>query len=212
VLVPPHPGLFSALGLLLANTRLDYVRTLEQLLRDVSRARIDAIFGEMESQAERDFDRQNIDGSDMRFERIVDIRVGFMRDEMTLTLEGPDSTDPDNIAVQFREAHQREFGFPGEGDLYIVNTRLRAVSATSPLSFQGLHEMALQTSTFEKHTRMAYFGAFGEMATPVISRHSIDRPLQGPLIIEEKDTTVIVPPDWTASRERLNGILLRYKG
>src|SRR5260370_40729563 len=71
----------------------------------------------------------------MIFEGGVDLRVGFMRDELTLPFP-PDAADGLSVLERtYRDAHRHEFGFEGEGELNPVNLRLRAKSASGHMSF-----------------------------------------------------------------------------
>jgi N-methylhydantoinase A len=58
--------------------------------------------------------------------------------------------------------------------------------------------------------RAAYF-AGGEVDVPVLNRASLEGPPRpGPIIVEEYDSTVVVPPDWTAQRDQTGFIFLEY--
>ncbi|HKD68726.1 MAG TPA: hydantoinase/oxoprolinase family protein, partial [Candidatus Binataceae bacterium] len=76
VAIPPYPGLFSALGLLLANSRLDYIRSIERQVSEISAPEVARGYRELEEQARHEFAEQGIPVSDMLFERSVDLRVG----------------------------------------------------------------------------------------------------------------------------------------
>ena len=60
--------------------------------------------------------------------------------------------------------------------------------------------------------RKAYFGNNKKFIdTPIISRKDIyKKPLQGPLIIEEYDSTVVVPPGWKAGIDRFENIIMKF--
>src|SRR5260370_13603639 len=135
IAIPPYPGLFSALGLLLANSRLDYIRSVERQLAELSAPEIAHIYRELEEQARKEFAEQGIPSKDMIFERAVDLRVGFMLDELTLPFP-PDSADDLSVLERpFRDAHRHEFRFEREGELNLVNLRLRAKSASGHMAF-----------------------------------------------------------------------------
>ena len=84
LIIPPYPGLFSALGLLLANNRVDYVRSIERALKEIGPGEVMQIYREMEARARQEFASQAIESTGLRFERTADLRVGFMRDELSL--------------------------------------------------------------------------------------------------------------------------------
>ncbi|MGO9060498.1 MAG: hydantoinase/oxoprolinase family protein [Candidatus Binataceae bacterium] len=213
VAIPPYPGLFSALGLLLANSRLDYIRSVERQLGELAASEVMGIYRELERQARQEFAAQGIPSEDMVFERSVDLRVGFMRDEIALPFPDQAANDLGALERDFREAHRREFGFEGEGDLNLVNLRLRAKSASGHLSFSDVVAAAGAMRSSPRANgpwmRQAYFGRkHGSVDTEVVMRDAISGRRPGPIIIEEPDTTVAVPPGWSVERDRLNILVL----
>ncbi len=213
VAIPPYPGLFSALGLLLANSRLDYIRSVERQLAELSAPEVTHIYRELEDQARKEFAEQGIPSDDMVFERSVDLRVGFMRDELTLPFPPEAAADLGALERSFRDAHRREFGFEGEGELNLVNLRLRAKSASGHMSFSDVVAAAGATASAPRAnrpaTRQAYFGRkHGSVETRVLGRDEIAQRMPGPIIIEEPDTTVAVPPGWSVEHDRFNILML----
>src|SRR5260370_31151454 len=145
IAIPPYPGLFSALGLLLANSRLDYIRSVERQLAELSAPEVTHIYRELEDQARKEFAEQGIPSDDMVFERAVDLRVGFMRDELTLPFPPAPADDLGALEHSFRDAHRREFGFEGEGELNLVNLRLRANIASGLMALPAVVSAATPT-------------------------------------------------------------------
>jgi N-methylhydantoinase A len=57
--------------------------------------------------------------------------------------------------------------------------------------------------------RQAYFGPkYGLLTTPIHERGDIDKFVSGPLIVEEPDTTVVVPPGWQIHRDGLGNLVM----
>jgi N-methylhydantoinase A len=81
-----------------------------------------------------------------------------------------------------------------------------AVPETAPIDLRA----ALMPSETVRHQRDVYFGEeFGTVATPILRRVDLDSsPRSGPAIIEEYDTTCVVPPDWTACLDGDGNIIL----
>jgi N-methylhydantoinase A len=76
-------------------------------------------------------------------------------------------------------------------------------------------ERAAQSASRAPATvRPAYFGPqAGEMAARVMTRAGLlDGPLVGPAIIEEFDTTIVIPPNWKAELDRFANVVLAAKG
>src|SRR5262249_15371355 len=124
--VPPYPGLFSALGLLLADTQLDYVESLERALPDVTAAALASAYASLERQAAGDASRHGIDVAALRIDRTADLRYGFQQNDLTVDVPDHALRDPAILGNLYRAAYEREFGHPGEGVVNVVNVRIRA--------------------------------------------------------------------------------------
>src|SRR5262245_46990391 len=116
VYVPIFPGLFSALGLLLADFRHDYVRSAVLPLSKVDPATILRLYEEMEEGARAEMRLEGVSEATVQFERWVDLKYGYQISELTL----PFPTDIAATGLRsaltrlFTEAHQREFGYSRE--------------------------------------------------------------------------------------------------
>jgi len=74
----------------------------------------------------------------------------------------------------------------------------------------GIMEAERDAETHQTN-RVVYFGpTLGERETRILNRTGLlSRTLEGPLVVEEFDTTVVVPPGWSASLENFGSIMLR---
>ena len=119
---------------------------------------------------------------------------------MTLPLPEGDLTSDSIAALEqaFDEEHEKTYGHRAsqEEDHLFVNfrvigkiTRERLMASTSG-----------NGATAKQESRGAYFGSeYGLLETPVLSRDVLtDRPQEGPLLIDEYDSTTVVPPDCQA--------------
>src|SRR5262249_5669209 len=114
-----------------------------------------------------------------------------------------------DLAEAFDREHERTYGHRVVNRTEIVNLR---VICRAPRPAQNGTATATSGGGAggARTERPAYFGPrFGTMATPVLRRgHLGASPTAGPLIVEEYDATVVVPPDWTASLDHLGNIRL----
>src|SRR6185369_1447301 len=123
----------------------------------------------------------------VRFERKIDLRYGHQITELTLPA-GPDMLNhglQDALRVQFVAAHEREYGFPGRGEIILVNLRLRAVVPGEPLQLSDLAAMGERNAPAPAMTkRHLYFGPHhGMHEVQVCSRASITASRPGPLVV-----------------------------
>jgi N-methylhydantoinase A len=212
VVIPVFPGLFSALGLLLADYRRDYIQPIGLNLDRVVPADIIGRYEEMENKALEEMAAEGVATSAVRCEREIDLKYSYQVDALPLVF--PSEVDADlneTLAKMFIDAHNVAFGYIGRGTLEVVDLRLRALAPASRLNFSTLEKASLVDKEPARRgaLREAYFGpAQGIKQAPVLTRSDVEGPQAGPLIIEEPDTTVIVPPDWTIHRGKYGNLVL----
>ena len=225
LIVPLYPGLFSALGLLLADYRHDYIAAIAAPLTSVRTDEIMARYEQLKDRARSEMIAEGVDPSAIRFEQHVDLKYGYQMYEMTLPF--PDEVDSSNLlaalARLFTDAHNQAYGYYRNDPIELMSIRLRALASAASLSFAELADRYSQSSEAvtasagapviekgrEEGEREAFFGpAHGVLSTPLRSRFGLTNPEQGPVIIEEPDTTIVVPPNWTVQRDRFANLIL----
>ncbi|MBV9378888.1 MAG: hydantoinase/oxoprolinase family protein [Alphaproteobacteria bacterium] len=208
VLVPPAPGVFSAVGLLEAEVEHHLVRTLNAPLAELTDDFVASAFQALADEA-RELMRE---APSVEIERSVDAKYAGQSFELTIPL--PD-TNPPATAIEelFGREHERTYGHRAEGDpVQIVNIR---IVARMP---RNRHPSALPRGAgaarrrFGGGKREAYFGGhFGGLATPILDRFDLTNaePRCGPLLIDEYDATTLVPPGCSAVLDQFGNIVIR---
>jgi N-methylhydantoinase A len=204
VFVPPNPGLCSAFGALVADVRVDAVRSVFLTDRSTSAGELQSLFSDLEERALADFAAQG--GSDPSVRRSIAMRYQGQNYEQEVDVPAGELT-PEALEAVYADYHRLYEGFYGyrlEG-IPIELVRLSAIvtapgvavrRAAGPVAAEG-----------EAETRDVYFDG-GFVATPILRRESLgdDERRVGPLIVESMDSTVVVPPAWTL-RSGPGGIL-----
>ena len=209
--VPLHPGLFSAFGLLSADIEHHRVQTCYQDSRTADLERLNRLMERMESEVTRLLQEEGFAGGDIRILRKADLRYSGQSFELSLPLpEGPlDAGVIRGLEQAFDEEHQKTYGHrarPGEA-YTLVNLRLigRVAQRRSLLG-----DGAPAAGRSARSQRRAYFGPDqGWMECPLLARTDLKSPRQGPLLIDEFDTTIVVPPDWRARADSSGNLSLR---
>ena len=127
VLVPPHPGLTSAMGLLQTDVRHLYLRSAVGLLSSYPVAEINRIFAELRRRALDDVAEEGLDLKALRLKQQLDLR--YLHQGYHLTVDGPDGevTEAHKPAIKsaFDELHRRTYGASApEEDAELVTLRL----------------------------------------------------------------------------------------
>jgi N-methylhydantoinase A len=211
VLVPPAPGVWSALGLLEAEMEHHLVRTFLRPLAGLEpRELVEALLS-LEREAESLLSAQGYGADRVEIERSADLKYQGQSFELAVPL-GPAAIGIDAIsrlAEAFDKEHERTYGHKAEGDpIQIVNLRLTA-------RVRRATDMRRETRFIPGERarggeREAYFGpGHGVIRTPVIGREDLDaRPRPGPLLIDEYDATTLVPPDCQAHLDTYGNIVI----
>ncbi|RXK48628.1 hydantoinase/oxoprolinase family protein [Halorientalis pallida] len=194
VVVPPAEGVLSALGLLAADEKHDAARTHRTPLCDADPGTIDAIYDDLSESVlddTADSDRATVD-------READCRYAGQSFELGVDVPAP--FDPGTVAERFHAAHERARGYRMDDEpVTLVTCRATATVPGDPPTLT--HDPAGGPRTGE---REAIFPD-GEDAlvreTPVYDRDRLptDGTYDGPAIFEGGESTVVLPPDWTAS-------------
>ncbi|HEV8309632.1 MAG TPA: hydantoinase/oxoprolinase family protein, partial [Methylomirabilota bacterium] len=209
VLVPPAPGVFSAIGLLEADVEHHLVRTYLRPLAAVKPGELAAALADLEEEAETLVRAEGFRGP-VETARAADLKYQGQSFELTVPLPDEWTVDdvPRRLAAAFGREHERTYGHKADDDpIQIVNLRL-TVRLPRPAERPTLR--AAGRAPASRETRPAYFGpADGSRPTPVIGRLDLagaGRP--GPLLIEEYDATTLVPPDATAELDAWGNIVI----
>jgi N-methylhydantoinase A/oxoprolinase/acetone carboxylase beta subunit/N-methylhydantoinase B/oxoprolinase/acetone carboxylase alpha subunit len=195
VVVPPHPGLASAFGTLVADRRVD--RRWTQYFRSDSvdlaaaGARLDA----MEAEAATALAREGFRGTPA-VARSISMRYAGQNYETDVPLPSGelDAAALERLLAAFHERHESTFGysFPDEVvELIHFNvTALGASAAPRP------PEIASGPPPAPEAHREVFFAAFGRVQTPIYRRAHLPAgwELAGPAVIEEDDSTTLLPP------------------
>ena len=194
--IPPYPGLFSAFGLLSADIEHHYVQTYFKKTREADLAELNTTMNRIEKHVVDLLSRQGFSKSEIDLHCYTDMRYSGQSYELTIPV-GSTTLTWDTIGRledAYDEEHEKTYGHKGgEGEDYtFVNFRLigRVVRKSSTV----VHS----TNGFKPRQagRQAYFGPEGGLVdTPVLSRGDLDAaPREGPLLIDEFDSTTVVPP------------------
>lgn len=207
VIVPPFPGLFSALGQLFADLERHWVRTVPGSRVALS-DEVFALFGELEgAAAEAAMRSPEVDGI-RTIERFMDLRYQGQGHELRVPVGAGERAD--TAMRRFADEHRRLFGHD-KGDAPVEVVNLRLVSRVRNAWATSMPRFTPRPAHHRAGRREAFFGSqHGALATVVITdRSELGRDaVPGPLIIEEYDTTIVVPPDFAVRMDAMGNVCL----
>ena len=208
IIVPPIPGGFSALGLVMTDVRRDYARTLYRQLEDLAANDIETVWSELQAQGEEMLRSTGIDPDRWRFRRSADLRYSRQAYELNVTAVAGEFTDKTKaeLAESFHSRHEQTYGHKNlDEPVHLVTLRLTAVGELGRLE---IADTVRSEGASEKKRRSAWFAQTGTTDCGVHNRSSLaaGASLDGPVIVESLDSTLVVPPGWTA-RNDYNGFI-----
>ena len=214
VIVPASPGLFSSLGLLSATQEYEFVRSLMLGTRDTNGHSLEESFTALESEARDILHQEGYAANALGFTRYADLH--YAAQIHALTVPVPPSGRISDLEEVFGEEHHRTYGYQSASEpIEITNIRvmghqIQSLGAQADLTAIGA---ALYGARGQSKSRKAYFGKErGLLDVPIISRGDLDlQPSQGPAIVEEYDTTIVVPPGCTVSRDTAWNVILQWE-
>lgn len=208
VIVPPHPGLMSALGLLAADIRGDFALTCLSPATAEGLPAIQAAFAELDARCATWAEGEALDSAALRRELAVELRYRGQSSELSISLPAvPDAAGLSDCIVAFHKRHAARFGYdlPNQ-PVEAVTVRLVAVATRPPLPVEVPPSPAARAMA----ERPVWFRAMGFVPTPVLHRDAlaIGQAIAGPAVVEQMDTTTIVLPGWSARVDDHGNLLL----
>jgi N-methylhydantoinase A len=198
-IIPVTPGVVSSLGLLTADTKHDYVRTVVEPLSAVSTTRLREVYDDLQAEANERLAAENVE--DARFIRTADMK--YERQGYELTVAVPERTfeeAPEVLREQFGEAHEREYGFAfDEEPVELVNVRLQSVAERPPPSMDALAEGGSLEAARTGYRTAVFDGEQRETAVYERTDLPPGAVVPGPAIVEELSSTTAVGPDQEAA-------------
>ncbi|WP_299264326.1 hydantoinase/oxoprolinase family protein [Halorientalis sp.] len=207
VVVPPAEGVLSALGLLAADEKHDAARTHRTALAAADAETVDAIYGDLADTVLDDA----ADPGAASVDREADCR--YAGQSFELGVDVPDPFDPDVVVERFHEAHERVRGYRMNGEPVTLVT-LR-VTATIPADSPTLtHDPDGEPRTGAREAVFPDGEGATTRETPVYDRDRLPpgETYAGPGIFEGGESTVVLPPDWTATAADDGSLLLEVDG
>lgn len=204
VVIPANPGVGSAVGLLTSDVVTDHVRTqvIDSIDADVDA--IEAIYTELESAAISEISAEGFAIDEITLEREIDIRYRHQAHELTVPLHGCYLHE---AATAFGNLYEQLYGIRQADPVEFVNYRVRV---TGPVPKPDWSTTKTASAPPEPHTtRPAWFnGAMHD--TPVYRRAALlpNHTIPAPAIIEEPSSTVVIPPGWATSVDRLLSLVI----
>lgn len=208
VIIPNAPGVLSALGMTLADTKQSFSKSIRRLSSASDLKTLQQAFGQMMDVAAKAIFSDGYDLDDVETRRFADMRYRGQNHEITVPIES--LTDPNRLYAPFHQAHHTQFGharYDQSVEITTIRVQYAVPSATTIRTV-----LSNYTSKPEKPaTHNVTFNA--QMPTLFYERASLPPKdeIFGPAVIVEPSATVLLPPGWSATVS-IHGHLTLKKG
>jgi N-methylhydantoinase A len=223
IFVPPRPGAFSAMGLLCTDVVHDYVRSELRPMEQVSPSHAEDIFSALEARGHAELLSEGLNTEGARFERELDLRYTGQGYELRVSLSGLGAdgglTDSDmkSARVRFDEKHAQIHGHAADDrPVEIVSYRVRlrvAVPKYEPVLL-GTPSDCLAPAEAVKGQRHVFFESENGQDATVFERDAlpIGTVIKGPAVVEQFDSTIVLPPGWSGKIDGYRNLILSRGG
>lgn len=213
VIVPPLPGLFSALGLLASGVEHHDVRSCLLLAADAEAASLERIRQELRRKMLDRFQAEGYAASRVALSWSADLRFQGQASEIRLALPGGPLDGPgiQTLNEDFEAEHERLYGHRSDPE---NPTEIIAVRLVGRVGVPGQEAgFRPRDSAFAAQSRrQACFGADqGLVDTPVVARSDLSGAARGPLLIDEYDSTIVVPPFMSVRRDEHGNVVMEVE-
>lgn len=202
VIIPPRPGINSALGMLTADIRRDYVLTRITREERLSPRFLETLFHKLQSQALEELEQEGFKYENLSFFRTADLRYPRQAYELNISLgaERLEKIDLEKMIQDFHDVHLQSYGYNRrEENIEVVNVRLTAVGKMHSLKVKAEKMVHREMNQAIQNFRRVYYnGEF--IKTPVYNREKLvpGGIIPGPAIVEQLDSTTVITPGNTA--------------
>lgn len=210
VIVPPNPGVTSALGCLLVDMQHDFSQSCMVDADEADAADIEAQFGALEKEAMARLTHEGVAPHDIVLQRSIDMMYRGQWRSLAVTAARPIGVIAD-LVQSFHAEHQREYNFRrDDSPVSFFRLNLKAIGVVPKAEFAVHKPTGAIPEPVDR--RRVWFDGNG-LDTQVYARDDLPCgfSFQGPAIIEQVDATTVVPPGASAEVDKYLNIIIRVK-
>jgi N-methylhydantoinase A len=202
VLIPPYPGVLSALGMILADVVKDYSQTVMLPAEQANLETLERLFAPLRERAWADLHDEGIGDGEITMLPALDMRYVGQSYELKVDIKAEAEGGAQANVDGFHAAHRQRFSYASEGEaVEIVTLRLKAVGRMSKprFSHQPLKDLDPRAATVGY--KQVHFYAARPVPAALYERERLvpGNMVVGPAVVFQLDTTTVIPPSWAAT-------------
>lgn len=213
VIIPTVAATFSAFGMLAMDVGRNYARSYITRVDDIDLNRVQELYEEMEREALKGFGELNVKPGEGLFSRTAELRyIGQFHEVEVEVAGGPlTAASLERVVDNFHRRHEDlyQFNLRWKG-VEFLTFRVRATAPTAPFQLSEIAEGGVEASHAIKRRRTCWFDG-QEVDTPVYEGEKLlsGNLIEGPAVIEETSTTVVIPSAFSCVVDRRRNYLLK---
>jgi N-methylhydantoinase A len=212
VLVPPSAGVFSSFGLLYSDVEYHFTKTRKSLLSELDPEGMEAVLRDLQAEAKARLGEDGFDAAHISISRTAALHYQGQSFELEVPIPAGKVDRATLVALEeaYGAEHEKTYGHRASSgepvELVTLKVVGRGIPETSRAAFAGRAELPKRLDILEP-VRRAYFGPkHGWLDTRVVNRADLATEHRGPCIVEEYDSTCVIPPGWAARLDRFGNI------
>ncbi|MDQ0316846.1 hydantoinase/oxoprolinase family protein [Amorphus orientalis] len=213
VVVPRFPGLTSALGCILADVRHDFVQTVNQPLASLDPTAVEAIMSAQEQSGRELLEREKVTVGSVEIRHEADLLFRGQSHVLKIPIEGS-GFDAGRVLAAFVAAYEDRFDLSlPEMIPMLMNVRTTLIGRREAIDLRAFRPGEGSLEAARSGTRSVYYDG-SWLETPIFVREALpaDAVIDGPAIVEQPDSTLVLDPRSTARIDAIGNIVVELQG
>ena len=215
VIVPPTPGVLSALGFLYSDVKNEFAQTFVRNIDDIDPGQVNEILTRLGQEARAWLQEEDIPEQDQELQYEADVRYFRQGYEFSLGVDLSALTNGglQDLEARFGTAHERIYGFKLEQPVELVNLRAVGTGRVEKVQFPQFPMDNPDPSAALTEQHRVYFDGNFEM-TNIYDRNRLTagNRISGPAVVTQKDSTTVIHPRHVGEVDQYLNILIRPEG
>lgn len=214
VVIPFASSVFSSWGMLMSDLRQDYIQTYIKLVSNITPEEIQAKWKALQNEAIQQFKEQGMPEEKVMFFKFADMR--YKGQEHTVKVPYPagdwDDALKNQLELSFHELHEQNYTYRlDDTETELVNLHLTAMVKVDKPEMKKLEKSKHTKSDALKGKRKVLYEDIGWIETDVYDRDQLGTNyiIEGPAIIEEKSSTVVLYPDQKLYMDKYSNLIIK---